>query len=276
MPTYPDESWPSDAAVHALDGGMDLPTGLPYIPRGTGPASMPSYEVQYNRRLHRLNAILAGWRQGMVVDEGALRIGVYPVEYTLGGQRRTFTGASGVAVADDAALVVYLDEAATLHVESAWPVDVSSYLPLASIETQGGQMSLVDRRVRAAFHVPSFEAADARDRRVLTAHRSLIGSGETDLVVFGFEADRDMSLDGVQLYCSGMDAGASVDVKREGTSLLSSAAVPVAGEVVHAAVAASSITGGDALTVHVTTDGTGSIADLTVSLLVGASPLLNG
>ena len=44
-----------------------------------GPNSTPTYEVQYNRRLHRQNAILAVVNQGRVVDEGGLTFGVFPI-----------------------------------------------------------------------------------------------------------------------------------------------------------------------------------------------------
>ena len=127
MPTFPSEAWPSDATVEALDGTTDQETGLPFIAKGTGPTSVPSYEVQFNRRQARQNAILSGWRQGMVVDEGGLNIGVYSVEFTLGGARKSFAGATGVAIPDNTSKVVYLDGTATLQTAATWPSDLTTF-----------------------------------------------------------------------------------------------------------------------------------------------------
>jgi hypothetical protein len=153
MSTYPDETWPADAAIEALDGTTDDATGLPYIAKGTSPTSVPSLEVQYNRREQRSNLILAGWRQGMVVDEGGFKIGVYPISYTLGGVRKTFNGATGGSVPQNAAKVAYLDAAGSLVLADAWPADMNSFLPLATVDTHDGQMLVMDARVFTVFRV---------------------------------------------------------------------------------------------------------------------------
>jgi len=270
MATYPNEAWAADTTIEVLDGTTDQKTGLPYIAKGTGPTSAPSYEVQYNRRQARLNRILAGWRQGMVVDEGNLQIGVYPIEFTLGGGRRVFGGASGVSISDDSSKVVYLDSSAALQVANTWPSDITAYLPLAIVETLNGQMSIQDQRVWAAFHVPSLEASGAGDRRVVTAHRASVGNNETDTEIFEFDPPEDLTLEEVQVYCTATAATASVEVKEDGTSVLSAAATPSAGAVVKAAISDGSISGSNQVTVHVTTDATGGITDLTVTLLFKA------
>ena len=59
MATYPNEAYPTDAQVEGLDGTADSTTGLSYVAKGVGPNSTPTYEVQYNRRLQRQNAMLA-------------------------------------------------------------------------------------------------------------------------------------------------------------------------------------------------------------------------
>jgi hypothetical protein len=153
MPTYPNEIWPADAAVEALDGTTHATTGLPYIAKGTGPTSLPTLEVQYNRREQRCNAILAGWRQGMVVDEGGFKIGVYPLQYALGGVRKSFDGATGVSVTQDVAKVVYLNAAGALVVADAWPGDLTSFMPLATVDTHNGRTTITDARGYAVFHV---------------------------------------------------------------------------------------------------------------------------
>jgi len=154
MTTYPAEAYPSNATIEALDGTTDEATGLEFVAKGVGPNSTPSYEVQYNRRLHRQNAILAAIRQGMVVDEGSLKIGVYPIHYTLAGVRRSFAGATSQAVADDSTKKVYIDSANTLQIQDSFPAALSSYLPLATVVTSQGSMTITDERPSVLFTVP--------------------------------------------------------------------------------------------------------------------------
>jgi hypothetical protein len=270
MATYPNEAWPADSSIELLDGTSDQKTGLPYLAKGTSPTSSPSYEVQYNRRQARLNGILAAWRQGMVVDEGGLKIGVYPIEFTQGGSRKYFAGTSGVQLADESAKVVYLDGSCLLQVADDWPADLTAYLPLATVTATGGRLLIEDRRPRAAFHVPSLEAAEVRDRRIVTAHRATVGYSESDTEVFAFDPPEDLVLEEVQVYCTATTAVASVDVKEGGVSVLSAAAAPSAGAIVKPSVSDSSIAAANNVTVHVTTDENGDITDLAVTLLFKA------
>jgi len=271
MTTYPQENWPSDATIEALDGTTDSPTGLPYIAKGTGPNSVPSYENQYNRRQYRQNQILASWRQGMVVDEGDLKIGVYPANYTLGGQRKYYSGATGVSVADDSNKKVYLDSSGVLQVADNWPSDLTTFLPLAQVITSSGQTAVTDRRSDTAFHVPSLEASQVKDRRIVTAHRASVGNNESDTEIFEFDPPENLTLQEVQVYCTATAATASVDVKENGTTVLSAPATPSAGSIVKPTISDSSISASNNITVHVTTDGTGSITDLTVTLVFKAA-----
>ncbi len=157
--TYPHEAWPSPAVAEALDGTTDAATGLPYIAKGTNPSSEPSYQVQYQRREQRQNRLLAPWRQGQVVDEGGLVIGVYPLDYTLGGQRKHFPGATGQPVADYSTKVVYVDEANDLQIQEGFPDDLTTYVPLANVTSSGGGLAIEDRRMWTAQAVPEFTQA---------------------------------------------------------------------------------------------------------------------
>lgn len=148
--TTPAEVWPADAAIEALDGEIDADTGLPYIPKGTGPTSSPTYEIQYNRRQQRENSILAGVRELQVVDEGSLDIGVYAGDYRLGGTPKTFAGATGQAVNDDDTSYVYIDSSNALQIvtdATGWPADASTFVPLAEVTAASGDITaIVDRR----------------------------------------------------------------------------------------------------------------------------------
>lgn len=153
QPTYPNEVYPADTAVLALDGTIDVATGLPYVAKGVGPNSTPSYEIQYNRRMLRQNGILAALRQGMVVDEGGLMVGVYPIQYELQGQRQSFEGATGQAIPDDNVRSVYLDNANALQIQSVPPTDLTTFLPLATVTAAAGVLSIVDERPPLVFAV---------------------------------------------------------------------------------------------------------------------------
>ncbi len=139
---YPNETYPSDASIAMLDGTTDETTGLAYIPKGVGPASTPSYEIQYNRRQQRENRRLAIAAEGLVVDEGLLKVGVYPFNYMLGGERKRFEGATNQLVPDDATRYIYVDASNTLQVSAAYPDDVSTFVPLAKVITSSGVMSI--------------------------------------------------------------------------------------------------------------------------------------
>ena len=153
MPTYPNEQYPPEATTLALNGQVDQLTGLAYIARGTNANSSPSYEIQYNRRLQRQNGILAALREGAVVDEGSLKIGVYPINYTLGATRKSFEGATGVSVPDDATRQVYIDASNNLQVAASFPGDLSTFLPLATVVTSAGSMTITDERAATLFTV---------------------------------------------------------------------------------------------------------------------------
>jgi hypothetical protein len=154
MPTYPSEQYPGETTIIGLNGSADPTTGLDYISRGANANSNPSYEVQYNRRLHRQNRILAAVRQGMVVDEGGLQIGVYPINYTLGAMRRSFAGATGQPVPDDTTKRVYLDSNNNLQIQDSFPNDLGTYLPLATVMTDHGTTTVSDERSSTLFTVP--------------------------------------------------------------------------------------------------------------------------
>lgn len=271
MATYPSEAWPTASDIEALDGTSDPYTGLPYIPKGTGPTSSPSYEVQYNRRVQRLNRILTGWRQGMVVDEGNLDIGVYPLLFTINGVRKSFSGATGVSIPDDSTKVVYLDTNAVLQTATTWPGDPTTYMPLAVVAAESGVLTVVDRRPDVVFHVPSVESSLVKDRRVVTAHVSSVGNSQSDIEVFEFDPSEDLTLEEVQVYCTATTATAGVDVKEGGTSVLSAAATPIAGSIVKPTISDGDISSANNVTVHVTTDAGGDITDLTVTLLFKAA-----
>ncbi len=161
MSTYPTEAYPADSAIEVLDGTTDQRTGLPYVAKGTGPTSVPSYEVRYNRRLQRQNQILEPWRRGMVVSEGNLNIGVYPLDYVLGGATLFYAGSTGVSIPDDSQKNVYLDSSGILQAQDFWPTDITTYMPLATVTASGGNLTIQDFRGWVAFYVPRIDVGSS-------------------------------------------------------------------------------------------------------------------
>lgn len=106
---------------------------------------------------------------------------------------------------------------------------------------------------------------------VVQAHKYGVIASLADSEIFEFTAPRACTLDEVQVYCTDMTATASVDVKEDGTSVLSAAATPIADTVVKPSISDDKIAAGAAITVHVTTNFEGAITDLTVTLTFGQS-----
>ena len=117
---------------------------------------------------------------------------------------------------------------------------------------------------------PTMLHGDCQDRRIVQAHKSSVAISQSDVEVFEFTAPEALTLSEVQVYCTATAATATVEVKEAGTTVLSAAATPVAGTVVKPTIADSAIANAAAVTVHVTTDGTGTITDLTVTLIFKA------
>jgi len=96
--------------------------------------------------------------------------------------------------------------------------------------------------------------------------KSSVAISQTDVEIFEYTAPQGLILAEVQVYCTATAATASVDVKEAGTTVLSAVATPVANTVVKPTIADAAIASGAAVTVHVTTNVTGTITDLTVTL----------
>ena len=183
--TYPSEAHPADTAVEALDGTTHAQTGLPYVAKYTSPSSVPTYEVQYNRRLLRQNIILAAANQGRVVDEGGLTFGVYPLVYYQGGARKAFGGATGQSVIDDDTTYVWIDDGNTLQSgTNGFPADETAFLPLATLATTNGDISdLDDERGAVLFHVPDVIAG----ANVLPYNPSMYLAGTLSVKIYEVE-----------------------------------------------------------------------------------------
>ncbi len=268
---FPNEAFPPDVTVQALDATIDVATGLPYVAKGVGPTSTPSYEVQYNRRQQRQNGVLAALRQGMVVDEGALAIGVYPLTYTLGSAVQSFAGATAQAVPDDSVRKVYLDGANALQIQAAFPTDATTYVPLATVTTAAGSMTIVDERAAVLFEVPAVGTA----AKTIPFSPSIRLTGVLSVKVWEIEwvAPFDWTLlDATgRVSTAPTGSGLVVDVLVGGASIFSSDAdrinIAAGGQQDTTATVNHAVTAGDVVTFSVLQVGsTVAGADMTIVL----------
>ena len=264
--TYPNEVYPADSAILALDGTTDSPTGLLHVAKNTGPNSTPSLQIQLNRRWNRQNAILAVVNQGRVVDEGGLDVGVFPLLFRYQNAEKSFAGVTGQTLSDNTTTYIWLDSSAALQTGASFPGDPTTYLPLAKITTAGGDVTEIeDKRPSALFEIPlwdpgtGFASAGANsDITSLTALSTSItlSQGGTGAVTAA----------GARTSLEAAKTGANSDITSL-TGLTTPLTVAQGG------------TGAGTLTGVVKGNGTGPLTASTVDLtseVVGALPVANG
>jgi hypothetical protein len=160
MPTYPDFTvYPASGTIAALAGTRDTKTGLHYIPTDTSPSDTPTLEEQFNRDKHRLALLLAVESEGQVFQENysGLTIGVCPLNYVLGGAQKSYAGATGQAVTNNATNYVYLNSSNALTMSTvSFPADITTFVPLAIVVAASGVItSVTDARGYARTVVPT-------------------------------------------------------------------------------------------------------------------------
>lgn len=138
------EAYPANGVVDALNGTTDARTGLPYISSGIGPTDSPTYLEQLDRTSQRLYKRLDP--EGIVgqSDAGALKVIVYAIKYVLGGAQKTYAGADNQTVADNTTNYVYLNASNALVINNTgYPVDITTFLPLATVVTLSGVITTI-------------------------------------------------------------------------------------------------------------------------------------
>jgi len=152
--TTPNEWWQADSVYDELAGTTDE-TGVPYPPGTASPLTSPSKGVWIRRLIQRLIAAIGPANEGRVCQEASLTVGVYPIQYRLGGTVKTFAGNSGTVLTDDATNYLYLNASNTLTVSTTgFPADATTHLPLAEVVCENGSISsIIDRRGRVIYAV---------------------------------------------------------------------------------------------------------------------------
>jgi hypothetical protein len=138
------------------------------------------------------------------------------------------------------------------------PPTVLGYIPEANLTTD-----------KLLFYMAGVGAgANIIDRKAVEAAKAAVAISQTAAEVFQYTVPENASLVSVRVYCTATAATASVDVKKQGTTVLTGTVTPVAGSDVAGTLTggAAALTAADVLTVLVTTNGSGTITDLQVVL----------
>ncbi len=135
------ELYPTDAELTDLSGQADSEHDVLYPAIGESP-----YYVSFYRMLYRLLDTARRAGDLRVFKDGELTFGIRPGRFMDGDLPRSFAGASGVALTDNADNAVYLTADGTVTVSTAGLPDPSAtpHLPLATITTAGGAYDFSD------------------------------------------------------------------------------------------------------------------------------------
>ncbi len=102
---------------------------------------------------------------------------------------------------------------------------------------------------------------------IIPAHKSAVAASQSDVEIHEFTSPVVGLIHSIQAYCTAIAAAASCVVKKNGSAITSDI-TPTAGTPSVEAPTDPFLNQGDSLTVHVTTDGSGSFTDLTVLIIV--------
>lgn len=117
--TYPTLPVLSNSDAEALGGTTDEETQIPYIAKNT--SGNDAYRALM-RESNYVDVAITQQRQGEVIDEGGLEIGVFPIEYAIAGMAKTFDGATGQAVTASETNYIWVDTDETLDISIVgWP-----------------------------------------------------------------------------------------------------------------------------------------------------------
>lgn len=152
---------PSAAEASGLGGTTHRGGGQ--FPAATMSETTPVRRYEFERQqqwllLERLYI----WAQSLIVEPiGGLNVGVSPGVYRRAdGTDVTFAGSASYAIADDATdRKIWIDAGTnTLDQGDDWPVDKTTYMPLAELDTASGAVvsqSVRDRRTLVALAIPA-------------------------------------------------------------------------------------------------------------------------
>ena len=148
------ERYPSDSELNAMSATVDPEQEVLFIPAGESP-----YYTSFYKMLYRLLDVARRAGDLRVFKDGeALTCGARAGRFMDGDTPRSYAGATGVALANNATNYLYLTAAGVLTVNTTgFPApSATPHIPLAAITTAGGTYAhgdVVDHRGTALFTV---------------------------------------------------------------------------------------------------------------------------
>lgn len=152
---------PSAAAASGLGGTTHRGGGQFPAATMSETTAVRRYEFERQQQWLLLERLFTFAMQLAVEPVGGLNVGVAPGTYRKAdGTDVAFAGAASYAIADDASAQKLWIETATntLAQGAAWPLDKTTFVPLAEIDTSGGAVvpqSVRDRRTLIALAIPA-------------------------------------------------------------------------------------------------------------------------
>ncbi len=142
---------PTDAVLENLSGTADAEQEVLYVPIGESP-----YYKSFYKMLFRLLNVARRAGDLRVYKDADMTFGVRPGKFANGTTAVDYAGASGQALTNNATNYIYLEDNATLVVNTTdFPEPASTaHVPLATIVTSAGQYDysdITDYRGRAMF-----------------------------------------------------------------------------------------------------------------------------
>lgn len=116
------------------------------------------------------------------------------------------------------------------------------------------------------IHLRGDQSAHREQYFMFSLKEDAVAVSQSDAKLASFQAPFGFTISEVCVHCSAVVATASVDVKEATTSILSSAITPVADTNTLGTISDGVIADNAAVNIHVTTDGSGEITDLVVTL----------
>lgn len=139
MPTYPTRPYPSSLPGN---GTTDQQTGLHYITTNLSKLTTPTLETANDRNTQRMAENTRVATEGLVVRDGTLKVGVYPINYTLGGVHKSYAGSAENVLLNATTYSIYLNSSNVLVLGTGgFPADVTTFYRLATVVTSGGDIS---------------------------------------------------------------------------------------------------------------------------------------
>lgn len=167
----------ANAQAEALSSTIDALTGIKHLTVGADAQSDPTHLANVFNQIRNLFRLVGPVAAGLVVSlESGLNVGVFPIDYEIGGVSKSYAGVASVSVTASSTNYIYVDTDETLKQStSSWPA--GDHFKLATVVADGSAVtSVTDQRFR------NFQQG------VINAWYNVIAAANVDMGGFGVDA----------------------------------------------------------------------------------------